>query len=66
VIAAGLNAKQLSVYIGHADIRTTYNRYGHLMPGGEKEAADQLTAFFDRPRRPLVADTATGRAQPRS
>ena len=26
LIAAGLNAKQLSTYIGHSDIRTTYNR----------------------------------------
>jgi integrase len=34
LIAAGLDAKELSVYMGHADIRVTYNRYGHLMPGG--------------------------------
>ncbi len=46
LIAAGLNAKQLSVYIGHSDIRTTFNRYGHLMPGGEREAAAQLDAFL--------------------
>jgi len=47
LIAAGLNAKELSVYIGHADIRVTYNRYGHLMPGGEAAAAKKMTAFFD-------------------
>ena len=47
LIAAGLNPKQLSVYIGHSDIRTTYNRYGHLMPGGEAEAAAQLGRFLD-------------------
>jgi integrase len=46
LIAAGLNAKELSVYIGHSDIRTTYNRYGHLMPGGEVAAAKRLTAFL--------------------
>jgi integrase len=46
LIAAGLNAKELSVYIGHSDIRVTYNRYGHLMPGNEEAAADRLTAFF--------------------
>ena len=46
LIAAGLNAKQLSVYIGHSDIRTTYNRYGHLMPGDEAEAARQLDAYL--------------------
>jgi integrase len=46
LIAAGLNAKELSVYLGHADIRITYNRYGHLMPGGEREAAETLTTFL--------------------
>ena len=47
LIAAGLNAKQLSVYIGHSDIRTTYNRYGHLMPGDEAEATRQLDAYLE-------------------
>ena len=46
LIAAGLDAKQLSVYIGHSDIRTTYNRYGHLMPGDERQAAAQLDAYL--------------------
>ena len=46
LIAAGLNAKQLSVYIGHSDIRTTYNRCGHPMPGDEREAAQQLDAYL--------------------
>jgi integrase len=46
LIVAGLNPKQLSVYIGHSDIRTTYNRYGHLMPGGEAEAAAQVDRFL--------------------
>ncbi len=35
------------MYIGHSDIRTTYNRYGHLMPGGEREAAAKLDAFLE-------------------
>jgi integrase len=48
LIAAGLNPKQLSIYIGHADIRTTYNRYGHLMPGDEAAAVATLDAFFER------------------
>lgn len=48
LIAAGLNPKELSVYIGHSDVRTTFNRYGHLMPGGEKEAVAKLNAFLDR------------------
>ncbi len=47
LIAAGLNAKELSVYMGHSDIRVTYNIYGHLWPGGLAEAADRLSAFLD-------------------
>jgi integrase len=46
LIAAGVNAKELSTYIGHSDIRTTFNRYGHLMPGNETHAASKLDALF--------------------
>jgi integrase len=46
LIAAGVNDKELTTYIGHSDIRTTYNVYGHLMPGNEREAAAKLDAFF--------------------
>jgi len=47
LIAAGLNPKELSVYIGHSDVRTTFKRYGHLLPGGEKEAVAKLDAFLE-------------------
>lgn len=46
LIAAGVNAKQLSVYIGHSDIRTTFNLYGHLLPGDEADAAAKLDALL--------------------
>ena len=39
MIAAGVNAKALSTYMGHANISITLDRYGHLMPGSEDEAA---------------------------
>lgn len=45
-IAAGMNAKQISVYVGHGDVRQTWNRYGHLMPGDESEAAKKLDAYL--------------------
>lgn len=47
LIAAGLNAKQLQTYIGHSDIRTTYNVYGHLFEGDEIVAAEQLDRYLD-------------------
>ena len=46
-IAAGLNAKTLSTYLGHATITITLDRYGHLMPGSEVEARAMLDAYLD-------------------
>lgn len=45
-IAAGVNAKALSTYMGHADVGITLNRYGHLFPGNESEAANQLDRYL--------------------
>jgi integrase len=50
-IAAGLNPKTLSTYLGHATITITLDRYGHLMPGSEVEARRLLDAYLDRPSR---------------
>lgn len=36
MIAAGVNAKALTTYMGHASVRVTFDRYGHLMPGNER------------------------------
>jgi len=47
-IAAGLNAKTLSVYLGHATIQITLDLYGHLFPGNEAQAATMLDAYFAR------------------
>ena len=46
MIAAGVNAKALSTYMGHAGVSITYDRYGHLMPGNEAEAASLLDAYL--------------------
>ena len=50
MIAAGVNAKALSTYMGHSSITVTLDRYGHLMPGNESEAADMLDAYLARSR----------------
>jgi integrase len=42
MIAAGVNAKALSTFMGHSSIAITLDRYGHLMPGSEAEAAALL------------------------
>jgi integrase len=46
MIAAGVNAKALSVYMGHSSVTITFDRYGHLMPGNESEAARLLDAYL--------------------
>jgi integrase len=47
MIAAGVNAKALSTYMGHSSITITLDRYGHLMPGNESEAAGLLDAYLE-------------------
>lgn len=48
MIAAGVNAKSLSTYMGHANIAITLDLYGHLLPGSEDQAAAMLDAFLAR------------------
>ena len=48
MIAAGVNAKALATYMGHASVTVTYDCYGHLMPGNESEAAALLDAYLER------------------
>ena len=50
MIAAGVNAKALSVFMGHASISITLDRYGHLMPGSEEEAAGPLDGYLEAER----------------
>ena len=47
MIAAGVNAKALQVFMGHSSVAITLDRYGHLMPGSEAEAAELLDAYLD-------------------
>ncbi len=49
MIAAGVNLKALSSYMGHSTITVTLDRYGHLLPGNESEAAALLDAWLQRP-----------------
>jgi integrase len=49
-IAAGVNPKALQTYLGHANISMTMDKYGHLMPGNEDEAAGLLDAYLTRAR----------------
>jgi integrase len=48
LIAAGVNAKAITAYLGHASIQTTFDLYGHLMPGNEDEAVALVDAYLHR------------------
>ena len=48
MIAAAVNAKALSTYMGHASVMITLDRYGHLFPGNEEEAAGLLDGYLER------------------
>lgn len=48
LIAARVNAKAITTYMGHASIQTTYDLYGKLMPGSESETAALVDAYLAR------------------
>ena len=50
MIAAGVNAKALQSFMGHASITVTLDTYGHLMPGSEAEAAGLVESYLDAQR----------------
>jgi len=48
MLDAGITIDKVSKFMGHASI--TIDRYGHLLPGGEAEAAALLDAYHHRKR----------------
>jgi integrase len=53
MIAAGVNVKALSTYMGHASVTITLDRYGHLFPGHEAEAVRSFDAYLARAAGPV-------------
>ncbi|WP_257349076.1 tyrosine-type recombinase/integrase [Pseudalkalibacillus decolorationis] len=46
LINQGVHAKVISERLGHADIKTTMNIYGHYVRQADEEAADKLNQLF--------------------
>ena len=61
MIAAGINAKALSTFMGHSSIKVTFDLYGHLMPGTESEAAATLNRYLEME---IAASSYAVRASP--
>jgi|CZKG01.1.fsa_nt_gi integrase len=51
MLDAGLTIDKVSKFMGHSSITVTIDRYGHLLPGGEAEAAALLDTYHERRRR---------------
>jgi integrase len=50
MLDAGVTIDKVSKFMGHASITITIDRYGHLLPGGEAEAAALIDAYQERRR----------------
>jgi len=58
--AQGWNPKQIQMRLGHATIRTTLDRYGHLFDGHDADLLEDLDATFRAAR---VSNACPGRVQ---
>ena len=47
LIAAGVDALVISKRLGHASVSFTYDKYGHLMPKADSDAATAVAALVD-------------------
>jgi integrase len=47
LIAAGAHPKAIQEHLGHKDIQTTFNVYGHLLPSAQEALAAALDTIFD-------------------
>jgi integrase len=57
LIAARVNVKAISTYLGHSSITITLDRYGHLMPGNETEAVGLVDAYLERSSTAIAVTT---------
>jgi integrase len=60
MIAAGMDWKKITEFLGHSDVRTTYNRYGKVVPEDLGPAAAPLDHYFERARARLETSREAG------
>lgn len=48
LINQGVHAKTIAARLGHADIRTTMNTYGHALQSADQAAADKFDTLFSK------------------
>lgn len=57
LIASGNSAKVVQVMLGHKDVTTTLNVYGHLFPDAWGAAAKAVGEWYDRTKSPAKVST---------
>ena len=62
MLDAGIGIDKVSKFMGHASITITIDRYGHLLPGGEAEAATLLDTYHERKKRVWPVPEIAGQA----
>lgn len=51
LIDAGANPKAVQTFMGHSKIQTTFDIYGHLLPGSHDEVRQRMDTYLQEPRR---------------
>jgi integrase len=46
MIDSGANPKAIQEFIGHSKIQTTFDVYGHLLPGSREEVRERMDAYL--------------------
>jgi integrase len=59
LIDAGVNAKAIQTFMGHATIQMTFDQYGHLMPGSRDQARELVDAYLEAAEQEARTEAAT-------
>lgn len=55
LIDAGANPKAIQTFMGHSKIQTTFDTYGHLLPGSHDEVRKRMDAYLAKQPAALAA-----------
>lgn len=48
LLDAGANPKAIQAFMGHSKIQTTFDIYGHLLPGDHDEVRERMDAYLPK------------------
>lgn len=58
LIDAGVNAKAIQTFMGHATIEMTFDQYGHLIPGSRDQARELVDGYLEAASREARAEAS--------